>query len=262
MRSYFPNDDYKTPPDTKRALSDRILLDSRWPLYGMLLGAVLEARAASVKGIYDDTFWAESSYRVFRSIERCGGRFSITGFDIVRRIEPPVVFISNHMSTLETQVFPVLIVPFMPVTFVVKDQLVKGPLFGPIMRSRDPITVARKHPGEDLKRVLTGGVERLKKGVSIIVFPQSTRVTTFDERDFNTLGIKLARRAGVATVPVALKTDFWENGRILRGFGPKSRSRTIHFAFGEPIDPGINGKTAHRRIVDFISQKLDSWNDT
>lgn len=36
----------------------------------------------------------------------------------------PVVFVSNHMSTLETFVFPCIIAPVMKVTFVVKDSLV------------------------------------------------------------------------------------------------------------------------------------------
>lgn len=259
MDSYFPGDTYTTPQDTKRSFLARIGPNPRWALYVGLLGAVLEARRGALDGVYDDEFWARSSYRVFRLIERCGGRFAIEGFDTLRRLNPPVVFVANHMSTLETQVLPVLIAPILRVTFVVKSQLVKGKLFGPVMRSRDPITVDRVHPGEDLKRVLEGGVERLSNGISVMVFPQSTRTEGFDPDQFNSLGAKLAARSGVAVVPVALKTDFWENGSLIRGFGPIRRQRTIHFAFGDPLSPELGSKTVHRRTVDFIARRLASW---
>ncbi len=259
MLTYFKGDRYTTPESTPRMLLDRLLPGSRWALYTGLALAVLEARKASLRGVYDDTYWAYSSFRVFRTIEKCGGRFEIAGFDNLRGVTPPVVFIANHMSTLETQILPVLIAPFMRVTFVVKEQLVRGKVFGPIMRSRNPITVTRKNPGQDLRVVLSEGEKRLESGISVIVFPQSTRDERFNTTKLNSLGAKLAKRCDVPVVPVALKTDFWTNGRILRGFGPIYRDRIIHFAFGEPVDSRNPSKKVHSRTVEFIGDKLSAW---
>ena len=79
------------------------------------------------------------------------------------------------MSTLETVILPVIVLPFRRVTFIVKESLLTYPIFGPIMRSLDPLPVTRTNPRLDLKTVLEGGVARLQQGASIVVFPQTTR---------------------------------------------------------------------------------------
>ena len=99
---------------------------------------------------------------------------------------------------------------------MVKESLLKYPFFGPVLGSREPIVVGRSNPREDLVAVLEGGEARLKQGRSVIVFPQSTRSSVFDPAHFNTIGVKLAKRAGVPVIPVALKTDAWGNGNLQR----------------------------------------------
>jgi 1-acyl-sn-glycerol-3-phosphate acyltransferase len=141
----------------------------------------------------------------------------------------------------------------------VKERLVKGPIFGPIMRAVDPITVTRKDARKDLTDVMTQGTEKLARGKSILIFPQSTRYDHFDIAKFNSLGVKLASRAGVPVIPIALKTDFWTNGKILHGFGPLRRGEPIHIEFGEAIPVSGRGKAEHQAVVDFISSRLRDW---
>ena len=57
------------------------------------------------------------------------------------------------------------------------------------------------------KAVLEGGKQRLQKGISIIVFPQTTRTVRFEPENFNSIGVKLAQRAKVPIIPLALRTD-------------------------------------------------------
>jgi 1-acyl-sn-glycerol-3-phosphate acyltransferase len=260
MKEYFPGDTYVTPEAGRSYPSDRFLFWTRWNLFLRFFRIVFASKALAEKGLYDDAAWASSSYDVFRDIEGCGGRFYIKGIDNIRKIEGPAVFVSNHMSTLETLVFPVLIVPIKAASFVVKEKLVKGPVFGPIMSALDPITVTRKDPRKDLTDVLTQGAEKLARGRSIVIFPQSTRSVLFDPSKFNSLGIKLAARAGVPIIPAAIKTDFWTNGAILHGFGPLDRRQPINIEFGEALTITGRGKAEHQRIVEFISDRLRSWN--
>jgi 1-acyl-sn-glycerol-3-phosphate acyltransferase len=260
MKEYFLGDTYETPETGRLYPSDRFLFWTRWNLFLRFFRIVFEAKALAEKKLYDDEAWAVSSYDVFRDIEGCGGRFFIKGIDNIRKPEGPVVVVSNHMSTLETLVFPVLIVPIKPASFVVKEKLVKGPVFGPIMSSLDPITVTRKDPRKDLTDVLTQGAEKLARGRSIVIFPQSTRSVIFDSGKFNSLGIKLAARAGVPIIPAAIKTDFWTNGKILHGFGPLDRKQSIRIEFGEPMAITGRGRNEHQRIVEFISDRMKTWN--
>lgn len=259
MSDFFPGDSYQTPADVSRALREYLLLGSRWSPYSFFFKIILTYRPYAVAGTYDDDIWARSSYESIKYLERCGAKFHIAGLDKVRELKGPAVFVSNHMSTLETVALPGLICPIRPVTYVVKEKLSKGRIWGPIMRSRDPIVVSRKDPRADLEAVLVGGAERLARGISIIIFPQGTRSDTFDRSRFNSLGIKLAAKAGVPVVPIAVKTDYWGNGALLRGFGPVHRNRAVHIEFGEPIVVEGRGKIQHEQCLDFIEGRLRSW---
>jgi 1-acyl-sn-glycerol-3-phosphate acyltransferase len=259
MESFFIGSSYDTPEDYPRLLVDRLFLNTRWYFVGRYTKEIIKARSLSINGLYDRKAWAESSYRVFKLIEGCGGRFHLRGLENLRSFQGPVVFISNHMSTLETFVFPCIIAPLMEVTFVVKESLVKHPLFGPLMRSRDPLVVSRNNPREDFQTVMIKGKELLARGTSIIIFPQSTRTVEFIPEEFNSLGIKLARAAGVQVVPVAIKTDFWENGKYLKDVGPLNRTRPIYMVFGKPFKIQGSGKDEHKRIIDFIITQIERF---
>ena len=233
-----------------------------WPnlaFYRRILLIVYRASAKAKRGIYDDAAWSASSLDTVRALEHVGVRFEISGLDHVAQLEGPCVFIGNHMSILETYVLPVLLLPFMPITFVVKQSLLDYPFFGHVMRSRDPVTVERANPRDDLKSVLDGGAERLAKGISIVIFPQSTRTAAFDPKLFNTIGVKLAKRASVPVIPIALKTDAWGNGRLHKDIGRVDPSRTVHFAFGAPLRIADRGSEEHEEILRFILAHLAEW---
>ncbi len=220
---------------------------------------ILRSGARAKWGRYDTTEWCKSSLAVLRALESIGITVEITGIDHFRELKEPCVFLANHMSTLETFVLPVIIASIKPVTFVVKENLMETPVFKYVMRSRDPITVGRANPREDLRAVLEGGTERLNAGISIIIFPQTTRFLGFDPATFNTIGIKLAKKAGVPVVPVALKTDAWGNGNYLKDFGRMDPSLPVHFAFGKPQWIKDRGMEEHNQVIEFISSKLNEW---
>ncbi len=260
-KPYFTNDSYHTEENTPRFLLDRLMLDTRLYFMSKYFSIVLKSRSLALKGQYDTEPWALSSYDVFKLIEGCGGRFHITGLENLNKCQGPVVFISNHMSTLETMVFPCIIAPHMNVTFVVKESLVTHPFFGPIMRSRNPIVVSRANSREDFQTVMKMGQKLLSEGTSIIIFPQSTRTVEFAPKEFNTLGVKLARNAKVKVIPIAIKTDFWGNAKYLKDFGQISRNKPIHMAFGEPLSIEGSGKEENELIIEFISSHLAKWKD-
>ncbi len=260
-KEYFESSTYNTPLKEKLTVWERLLLNNRLYFiykYGQI---VLRTRKEAISGIYDDEAWATSSYFILKFIERTGGQFHISGMEHIAESPDPVLFIGNHMSTLETLVLPVLIAPRRRVTYVVKESLVTHPLFGHIMRSRDPIVVGRTDPRKDLEAVLTGGLERLSKGISIIIFPQSTRSEVFRPEDFNSLGVKLAKKAGVKVVPFALKTDFWGQGKVFRGLGKIDSSKPIYIKFGEPFFVSGSGKEENQLIISFIQSHLKEWKD-
>lgn len=217
------------------------------------------ARRLIRDGVLDLDDYEGRSFASLRVTEGAGGVVEVGGLEHVAGVSGPVVFVGNHMSTLETLLLPGLILPFKDVAFVVKQSLLDYPIFGKIMRAVKQIAVARVNPRDDLKVVLTQGEALLRAGVSVVVFPQATRSVEFDVEAFNSLGVKLAARAGVPVVPLALKTDFMGNGRVFKDLGYVDHRKTIHFEFGAPLEVTGNGREAHEAIVAFITAHLRQW---
>ncbi len=249
----FPGDTYVSPPP----IETPSLLPSLafYPRLTAIIGVSgLKARF----GTYTGEDWTRSSLAVVRALEGLGARFEVTGMNVLD--DPrPTVYIANHMSTLETFVLPCLIQPRKDLTFVVKRSLLTYPGLGHVLRSRRPVAVDRVNPREDLAAVLEEGAKRLAEGTSVVVFPQSTRSTGLDLSLFNSIGIKLAKRAGVPVVPVALRTDAWGTGKFAKDFGPIRPDILIRFAFGPVLNVEGAGKAEHKQVCDFIAGHLNSW---
>ncbi len=224
--------------------------------YTRIIWIILTASRLAKKGRYTNADWIQSSLSTVRSLESVGGRFELRNLSVIESLTSPCVFIGNHMSVLETFVLPCLIQPYRDVTFVIKESLVEYPFFKYVMRSRNPIVVGCTNPREDLKIVMIEGEKRLANNVSVVIFPQTTRSTGFDEEKFNSLGVKLARRAKVPVVPIALKTDAWGVGRRIKDGGKIQPSKTVYFTFGDPLTVQGSGREEHQRVVDFIAGNM------
>ncbi|TWU29678.1 2-acyl-glycerophospho-ethanolamine acyltransferase [Bythopirellula polymerisocia] len=216
----------------------------------------------AMRGKYGDEAWSDSSLAVLRALESVGVEFEITGIDYLREVEGPCLVIGNHMSSLETMVLPCLVQPIKKVTFVVKQSLLTYPVFGHVMRSRDPVAVTQTDPRRDLKSMLEGGLDRLRRGISLIVFPEGARATKFNPQRFNTIGVKLASRAGVPIVPVALRTDAWGAGNPSADFGRIDPKRKVRFAFGPAIQVTGRGTVEQEAIIQFLEHHLAKWDST
>lgn len=248
---------YETPP---RRLSTFVRTFPTARFYWRFAPIVTSCSGMAKRGDYDDARWEQSSHDTRWQLEAAGVRMTATGLNHVQNLDGPCVFVGNHMSMLETVVLPGFIRPFRPVTYVIKQFLAEVPVFKHIMLSRDPIIVTRTDPRADLKAVMEGGVRRLEDGISIIIFPQTTRTLRFDPKEFNSIGVKLARRAGVPVIPVALRTDAWELAKhFVKDFGRIVPKKEVRFAFGEPIEVTGRGNEAQQRCVEFIADHLEAW---
>ena len=199
-------------------------------------------------------FKQKTAYEIYQ----CDWSSDVCSSDL-KKTDKPVVFISNHMSTLETMVLPSIIQPVKPTVFIIKKELENFPLFGKVALARHPIIVGRSNPRDDLRIVLEEGSKRIAEGRSIIVFPQKTREAYFKPKTFNTLGIKLAKRNNVPVIPIAIISDAWGNGKIIKDFGKIDPNKVVKIAFGEPMEIEGNGNIQHQKSIDFIENKFIEW---
>ncbi len=224
-----------------------------------ILKVVFSAANQAKKGNYDDTAWCNSSYAVKTALEAVGATIEIDNLNSVIEQKGPCVIVGNHMSTMETFLLPWLICPHGKFTYVLKESLVNYPVFKHIAKSINPIVVGRTNPREDFLTVIKQGQKRLEDGYSIAVFPQTTRTTDFNPETLNSIGAKLAKKAKVPLVPLALKTDCWGNGKFVRDFGKVHPEKSIHFSFGTAMEIEGTGKQQHQATKDHIVNHLKQW---
>ena len=259
LRSEFG---YQSPPGS--SILARYV--SGWPLsfiyYIKLISTLTRASISARRGTLDDNRWAFHSHRVVQIVESVGGKINISGLEALAQQQGPVVFIANHMSLLETLILAGIGLPFNRVTFVIKEELRHYPVIGQFMRSLKLIAVSRQNPRDDLKVVMQEGSDFISTGGSVFIFPQATRSVEFNVQAFNTLGVKLAARAGVPVIPVAIKTDFQGNGKLIKDMGPIDPRKTLYFKFGEPMAVEGKGREAHQYVVEFIAENLKAWGGT
>ena len=259
IKAFFGGSEYHTP---EREIGWLSRLFPSLSFYSRLIEIVWSDSRKIKKGIYDSAAWQDGSGRTIKALEMAGCRLDVTGMENLKGIDRPCIFIGNHMSSLETFALPSLIMPHgFDLSYVVKRSLVDYPVFGDLVRARDPVVVDRVNPRDDLKTVMEEGTRRLEQGRSLVIFPQHTRSVDFDPKQFNSIGVKLAKRTGAIVVPVALLTWAWSAGKMIKDFGPIVPSRTVHFAFGEPMEVAGKGQEEQARIVAFIEEHLNKWRD-
>ncbi|MFC1876855.1 lysophospholipid acyltransferase family protein [Thermodesulfobacteriota bacterium] len=248
--------DYQTPKN-----------QSFWPaqrlpglfLYSRIILVILAASRCCSKNTYSLDKKIAGSTRILNTLERIGANVFVENMSAFINLKAPCVFVANHMSALEAFILPRFIMPYRKITFVVKKSLTRYPIFKHAINSLDPIVVDRKNPRKDLRAVLDQGFNFLKQNISVLIFPQTTRSLRFDPAQFNTLGIKLAKKSCLPIVPIALKTDAWGMGRLLKDFGKIDPSKPVRMTFGDPIHVIGNGKQAHQEILAFIGDTLRNW---
>jgi 1-acyl-sn-glycerol-3-phosphate acyltransferase len=250
---------YVSPEPLPRSAADRLFGWSDAWYYMHLVGIVAMGNRAVRRAPYGNAEFSLQSFQTLRMVERCGTSVTIEDCGLLARPPGPRVIVANHMSLLETFILPSMILAFGDLAIVTRVKLLRYPLFGRVLRAINPIAVTRDNAREDLETVLVQGEAALRAGRSVLVFPQSTRTPSFNPASFNTIGVKLARRAGVGIMPVALRTAFMGLGRISRDFGPIRRDRPVRVRFGPLFPVSGNGREANERCVAFIVDSLREW---
>ena len=128
----------------------------------------------------------------------CGIRYEIIGLEDCPK--QAAIYICKHQSAWETIALPGILPPN---CFVAKDSLLKIPFFGWGMRICRHIPIDRSSGMSSLKKVLRLGKERIAEGLSIIIFPEGTRVAPREHPKFHKTAMMLAKETGALVVPIA-----------------------------------------------------------
>jgi 1-acyl-sn-glycerol-3-phosphate acyltransferase len=178
----------------------------------------------------------------------CGLRYRVEGLD---NLPPaPFVIMSKHQSAWETVAFYALFPPFV---WVLKSSLGWIPLFGWVLRATDQIFIDRKQTIESLKIIQEQSRLHFAQGVSLVVFPEGTRVSPGVVGEYQGSGVVVAMAAGVPIVPVAHNAgSFWGRRDILKHPGE------IVVSIGEPIPTAGVAKSGRKALLDRVRTSIET----
>ncbi len=115
-----------------------------------------------------------------------------------------VLYVGNHRSYFDVLVGYTTVPGLMG--FVAKKEMLKIPLLRSWMINVNCLFLDRENLKEGLKTILQG-IEKIKSGVSIWIFPEGTRNKSEDLREllpFKEGSLKIAEKSGCPVVPVAM----------------------------------------------------------
>ena len=149
------------------------------------------------------------------------------------------VALSKHQSQWETYFLQYYLAP---IAIVLKKELLNLPFFGWGLRLTDPIAIDRGSPKQALKHIQIQGKRHLEQGVSVLIFPEGTRIKPGADSKYARGGANIAVAAGVPVVPIALNAgEYWPAGRFIKFPGKV----TVHI--GKPIS---SKDSSSRKITD------------
>lgn len=180
----------------------------------------------------------------------CGVRFKVVGKENLYKGTQPKVILSKHQSTWETLMLQGLC---WPASTILKKELLNIPFFGWGLRGLQPIAIDRSNPRDALRQVKREGVNRLRKGLNLLLFPEGTRVAPGTKNKYARSGPEIAIAADADIIPVAVNAGHcWPLRTWLRYPG------LITVVIGEPIRvQGRTSKDLIGEVEQWIEQQLE-----
>lgn len=139
------------------------------------------------------------------------------------------LFVGNHRSYFDILIS--YVASPIPLGYIAKKEMEKIPLLSTWMRSIHCLFLDRKNIKEGMKTILSG-TEILKSGYSLCIFPEGTRSKETGLLPFKEGSTKMAEKAKVPILPMALSnTDaiFEKNPH------GKIKSTSVTLTFGKPV---------------------------
>jgi 1-acyl-sn-glycerol-3-phosphate acyltransferase len=158
--------------------------------------------------------------------------------------EGTALILAKHQSAWETIAMQTI---FPPQTWVLKRNLLLIPIFGWGLAMTRPIAIDRTAGKKALKQVIEQGINRLQRGLWVVIFPEGTRTAPGQQKRYAIGGAMLAQKSGYPVVPVCHNAgEFWPK----QGFVKKPG--TITLVIGEAFDP------SQMKAAD-INARVEEW---
>ena len=177
----------------------------------------------------------------------CNIRHEVTGLENLP--ESPSIILSKHQSAWETLAFQAI---FPTQVYVLKRELLWIPIFGWGLAMSSPIAIDRSAGREALKKLVSNGAARLKKGLWVVIFPEGTRKAPGEKGKYQIGGAWLATHTQTQVVPVAHNAGrYWAKNSFIKKPG------LIKLHIGKPIQSaGLKADALNQQVEQWIESEM------
>jgi len=182
-------------------------------------------------------FWVRLVLAGLRRL--CGISVVVTGAGKLPEAGPALVA-SQHQSAFDTLVWMVLLPR---PAYVLKRELQRIPLFGPLTRLGGMIAIDRRAGPAALRTLLRDTERAVADKRQIIIFPEGTRGRPGEHRRLQPGIAAMAARTGLPVIPVVTDSGLRWGRQAFR-----KRPGVIHIAVLPPISPGLERAELMRRL--------------
>jgi 1-acyl-sn-glycerol-3-phosphate acyltransferase len=169
----------------------------------------------------------------------CGISIEVTGREYLPA-HGPALIASQHQSAFDTLVW-LLLVP--RACYVLKQELTRIPLFGPLLRPGRQIVVDRGAGSTALRGLLRAGQRARDEARQIVIFPEGTRTAPGQLGPIQPGVVALARQTGLPVIPVATNSgQRWGKRAFHKRPGP------IRIAIQPPLPFDLDRTTLMERL--------------
>lgn len=172
-------------------------------------------------------------------------------------MDRPCVFYANHQGYADIVVM-LKATEGKQIGFIAKDSLEKLPYFGKWIRALHGVFIKRGDAKAAL-RSIQAGVNELKDGYSLVIFPEGTRSHGHEMGEFKAGSFKLATKAKVPVVPVTIDGSYhmFEDRSII------TSGAEVNMIIHPPIETAdLDRKEAselHTRVENIIRECLKEF---
>lgn len=166
-----------------------------------------------------------------------------------------VVFVANHQSGIfDALIMLNLVKDRRPCGFLMKQSLKKVPLIGSWVEMLDCVFVDRENPREAVK-ALNAASDNLKKGISMVIFPEGTRTKIYPVlSEFKNGAFKIAQKNKTPIVPVVI----FDSGARMEAADGKLTGGTIHMKVLPPVITETMDRQEYKNIAEILHGKIES----
>ncbi len=166
----------------------------------------------------------------------------------------PCLFVGNHQGLLDVPVIVSSLDRY--VGFVAKKEMLKLKILTYWMKEMKCVFMDRQNVRAAVKTI-NEGVENLKNGYSMLIFPEGTRSRGENLGEFKKGSMKLGIKAGVPIVPIAINGTY----NVLEANGRKIKAADVDLIICPPIYPNELSKEEQNNlsqtIKDIIQKELE-----